>query len=140
VKWAQALRSQPPSERMNAINNRVNQRVRYQTDQQIHGKPDHWQLPPETVTSGVGDCEDYAILKFYLALKAGISIDDLTLVVGRVVSTGEVHAVLVGRTERGWRLYDNMTNYVTDLGGRANMNAVYFVDLTNLWVSRSAVK
>jgi predicted transglutaminase-like cysteine proteinase len=136
IAWAAALRSQAASERLNAINSRVNQRVRYQTDQQIHGRPDHWQPPVETVTRGVGDCEDYAILKFYLALKAGIPLDDLTIVVGRVLSTGEAHAVFVARSERGWRLYDNRTSIVTDLGGRADMNAVYFVDLTDLWIPR----
>jgi len=136
IEWAQGLRAQPPSERLNAINNRVNQRIRYRTDQQIHGKIDHWQAPVETVSRSVGDCEDYAILKFFLALKAGLSFNDLTIVVGRVVSTGEAHAVFVARTERGWRMYDNRTGYVSDLGRRADMNAVYFVDLTDLWLPR----
>jgi predicted transglutaminase-like cysteine proteinase len=134
VAWAEGLRGQTATERLNAINQRVNQRLRYVLDQVADGVPDYWQSPLETVNRGTGDCEDYAILKYYLALHAGISHDDLALVIGRVASTGELHAVLVARAEGGWRLLDNRTNTVIDLGGRADFGAIYFVDVNDVWV------
>src|SRR6185436_11837930 len=63
VAWAEGLRGQPVSERLNAINSRVNQRIRYVIDQISDGVPDYWQTPLETVARGTGDCEDFAILK-----------------------------------------------------------------------------
>ena len=66
--------------------------------------------------------------------RPGLTHDDLALVVGRVVSTGELHAVLVARAEGGWRLLDNRTNTVVDLGGRADFGAIYFVDVNDVWV------
>jgi predicted transglutaminase-like cysteine proteinase len=134
VAWAEGLRGQPVSERINAINQRVNQRLRYVLDIIADGVPDYWQSPLESVTRLTGDCEDYAILKYYLALHAGISQDDLALVIGRIASTGELHAVLVARAESGWRLLDNRTNTVIDLGGRADLGTIYFVDLSDVWV------
>src|SRR5262249_40590657 len=117
IAWAQALRSQPPAERLSAINQRVNQRIRYQIDQVTNGVPDYWQPPGETVASLVGDCEDYAILKYYLALQSGLSDDDLAVVVGTIPS-GEAHSVLVARVAEDWKLLDNRTNMVVDLGAR----------------------
>ena len=134
IAWAQALRGQPASERLNAINARVNQRLRYVIDQIADGVPDYWQTPLETVTRGTGDCEDYAILKYYLALHAGITHQELALVIGRIVSTGELHAVMVAQSERGWRLLDNRVNNVIDLGGRADLGAIFFVDVSSVWV------
>jgi predicted transglutaminase-like cysteine proteinase len=37
------------------------------SDEVQWGVPDHWSAPFETLQSGRGDCEDYAIVK-YLAL------------------------------------------------------------------------
>lgn len=134
IAWAQGLRGQSATERLNAINARVNQRLRYVIDQVADGVPDYWQSPLETVMRGTGDCEDYAILKYYLALQAGIPHEDLAVVVGRIQSTSEVHAVLVARGEGGWRLLDNRINTVLDLGGRADLSAIYFVDVNDIWV------
>lgn len=129
VAWAEALRGYPVSQRLNAINLRVNQRVRYASE-----RVDNWQTPLETVARGAGDCEDFAILKYYLALHAGVTHDDLSLVIGRIISTGELHAVMVARSERAWRLLDNRINNVVDLGGHADLSTIFFVDVNEVWV------
>jgi predicted transglutaminase-like cysteine proteinase len=134
VAWAEGLRGLSASERINAINTRVNQRIRYMTDMEAQGVVDYWQEPLETVTLLHGDCEDYAILKYYLLLHAGFTREQLALVIGRIVSTGELHAVLVAESERGWRLLDSRINQVIDLGGRADLSTIFFVDTNNAWV------
>jgi predicted transglutaminase-like cysteine proteinase len=134
IAWAEGLRGLSLSERINAINTRVNQRIRYMTDMEAQGVVDYWQEPLETVTLGHGDCEDYAILKYYLLLHAGLTRDQLALVIGRIVSTGELHAVLVAQSERGWRLLDSRINQVIDLGGRADLSTIFFVDTQDVWV------
>lgn len=134
VTWAEGLRGLSVSERINAVNLRVNQRIRYMTDMEAQGVADYWQEPLETVTLGHGDCEDYAILKYYLLIHAGVTNDHLALVIGRIISTGEYHAVLVAESERGWRLLDIRINQVIDLGGRADLNSIFFVDTDEYWV------
>jgi predicted transglutaminase-like cysteine proteinase len=133
ISWAQALRGQPPAERLSAINQRVNQRIRYQIDRVTNGVPDYWQTPLETVTGLVGDCEDYAILKYYLALQSGFTDDDLAVVVGTIPS-GEAHSVLIARVGADWKLLDNRTNMVVDLGARVGIASVYFVDGVHVWI------
>jgi predicted transglutaminase-like cysteine proteinase len=134
VTWAEGLRGQSLSERINAVNTRVNQRIRYMTDMEAQGVVDYWQEPLETVTLGHGDCEDYSILKYYLLLHAGLTREQLALVIGRIGSTGELHAVLVAESDRGWRLLDSRINQVIDLGGRADLSTIFFVDTNSVWV------
>ena len=40
----------------------VHENVTYATDQEMHGRSDYWQYPAETLISGMGDCEDQALL------------------------------------------------------------------------------
>lgn len=69
------------------VNKAVNFAIRYQDD-----PADVWQTPNDTMKSGTGDCEDYAILK-YAALKSlGV---DVQIVVGWVPQKKSYHAVAV---------------------------------------------
>ncbi len=63
------------------INRAVDLAISPASDEAQWGVSDHWSAPFETLQSSRGDCEDYAILK-YLALRAaGISEDDVKIVI-----------------------------------------------------------
>jgi predicted transglutaminase-like cysteine proteinase len=91
------------------INRAVNLSIRPMSDWSQYGYADFWASPLQTLRSGAGDCEDYAILK-YTALRAlGIRPDDLRLlIVHDKIALGE-HAVLAVRIEQTWLLLDNRT-------------------------------
>jgi len=79
------------------------------SDQSIHGVPDYWQLPAETLALGTGDCEDYAILLCSLLRAYGVSADQVYVAVGQT-STKEDHAWLVEKYYKGiWRIIDRGT-------------------------------
>jgi predicted transglutaminase-like cysteine proteinase len=98
-------------ERIAYVNVRVNHAVRYQDDMQGHGMSDVWTSPLRTL-AGAGDCEDYAIAKFYLLLASGVSIDRMRIVLVRDNRAGEDHAVLAVKTEAGWSVLDNRWNEI----------------------------
>mgnify|MGYP007100049409 CR=1 FL=1 len=58
-----------------AINTELNHAIRYKPD-----VGDYWQAPSETFRLGTGDCEDYAIAKYYRLLQIGLSPDDMAIV------------------------------------------------------------
>lgn len=72
-----------------------------------YGVEDLWTSPLATLTAGAGDCEDYAIAKLVALREAGMSQDDLRLVILRGISTGEDHAVVAVRVDGHWRILDN---------------------------------
>ena len=60
-----------------------------------------------TFAVGAGDCEDYAIAKFVALQEAGISADDLRIVILRDDLREEDHAVVAARLDGHWLMLDN---------------------------------
>ena len=93
--------------RLGEINRAINLAIRSMSDLAQHGAPDVWSSPLATFASGAGDCEDYAIAKFEALRLAGISPDDLRIVVMRDTIRGEDHAVAAARLDGHWLMLDN---------------------------------
>lgn len=93
--------------RAEMINRGVNQAVRYVSDDQQHGVPDVWSSPLQTLRSGLGDCEDYAIAKYALLLAAGTPESDLKLLLVRDLAVRQDHAVVAVRLDGKWSVLDN---------------------------------
>src|SRR5262249_47977465 len=70
---------------------------------------DFWSPPLATLEKGAGDCEDYAILKYLALREAGISPDDLRLLIVSYPRRGIMHAVLAVHLDEEWLLLDNLT-------------------------------
>jgi len=91
------------------INRAVNLGVRPLSDWAQYGVEDYWSTPLETLNSGAGDCEDYAIVKYVALRESGIGPDDLRLVIVRDIKDQTSHAVLAVRYEEKWLILDNRT-------------------------------
>jgi predicted transglutaminase-like cysteine proteinase len=63
---------------------------------------------------GAGDCEDYAIAKFAALQEAGVSADDLRIVILRDDIRNEDHAVVAVRLDGKWLMLDNHMVMVED--------------------------
>lgn len=93
--------------RLGVINRAVNLAIASVSDMAQHGVDDVWSAPLETLASGKGDCEDYAILKIAILRAAGIGADDLRLLVVRDPASSEGHAVAAARLDGRWLILDN---------------------------------
>jgi len=91
------------------INRAVNLSIRPVSDWAQYGIADYWATPLETLGSGAGDCEDYAIVKYVVLRESGIAADDLRLLVVRDIKNRENHAVLAVRYNGEWLILDNRT-------------------------------
>jgi len=86
-----------------SVNFEVNTSVIPKTDPEIFGVEERWVYP-----DGVGDCEDYALLKRkILNEQVGIPLGALSMTVGRD-SNGGGHAVLTVITDMGDFILDNV--------------------------------
>lgn len=85
-------------------------RFTYRTDAQEYGVSDHWATPVEFMARGAGDCEDYAIAKFFSLKLMGFGDQDLRVVAvfDRVARIG--HAVLTAEVEGTRYVLDNRSN------------------------------
>jgi predicted transglutaminase-like cysteine proteinase len=95
--------------RLGEINRAVNLSIRPASDSTQYGVDDFWSAPLATIEKGAGDCEDYAILKYLALREAGISPDDLRLLIVSYPRRRTIHAVLGVHLEEEWLLLDNLT-------------------------------
>jgi predicted transglutaminase-like cysteine proteinase len=100
-------RSREGRARLGEINRAINLAIHPMSDLAQYGETDVWSSPLVTFTNGAGDCEDYAIAKFVALRQAGISPDDLRIVIMRDTIRGEDHAVAAARLDGHWLTLDN---------------------------------
>jgi predicted transglutaminase-like cysteine proteinase len=95
--------------RVGLINRAADLAIRPVSDERQWGVVDHWSDPFETLLSDRGDCEDYAILKYAALLDAGISRDDVKIVILKNRFPSQDHAAVATRVDGQWLILDNKT-------------------------------
>ena len=93
--------------RLGEINRALNLKVKAMSDLALYGAEDVWSPPLATLEIGAGDCEDYALAKFVALQEAGVSPDDLRIVILRDDIREEDHAVVAARLDGNWLMLDN---------------------------------
>jgi predicted transglutaminase-like cysteine proteinase len=93
--------------RVGVINRAINLAIAPMSDLAQWGVPDRWSAPLETLATGRGDCEDYAIAKYVALLQAGVAADDVRLVIVRDLALAQDHAVVAARLDGIWLMLDN---------------------------------
>jgi len=100
------LKGQDRRRQLEGVNAYVN-RIPYMTDQARYGVVDYWATPREALGRG-GDCEDYAIVKYFSLRKLGWSAEELRVVVLKHEVRNELHAVLVAYLDGTAYVLDNL--------------------------------
>ena len=114
AKFAESFKRAAPLKQLEAVNWYVNGRVQFEDDWRHFGRADVWSSANETLRSGRGDCEDYAIAKMQMLRAAGFPEHDLYLVVLRDLVRRADHAVLVARAAGRMVVLDNGTDELVD--------------------------
>ena len=114
--------------RLGEINRAINLAIRPMSDLAQYGQVDVWSSPLVTFATGAGDCEDYAIAKFVALRLAGVSPDDLRIVVMRDTIHGEDHAVAVARLDDHWLTLDNRRMAMVEDAYVRNYRPLYVID------------
>lgn len=93
-------------QQLQQVNNFVNGAIRPATDQEMFGVPEVWNYP-----SVRGDCEDYVLLKRRFLAEQGWPLSALLITVV-LQPSGDGHAVLTVRTDRGDFVLDNLDGQI----------------------------
>ncbi len=88
------------------VNSKYNAEIVPVTDQELYGVPEFW-----TYANGYGDCEEYVLEKRRALINLGWLSSTLLISVVRQAS-GEGHAVLMVRTDRGDLILDNQESLI----------------------------
>jgi len=114
--------------RLGEINRAVNLKLRPKSDLALYGEDDVWSAPLATFAIGAGDCEDYAIAKFVALQEAGVSPDDLRIVILRDDRREEDHAVVAARLDGNWLMLDNRHMVMVEDQQMRHYRPIFLVD------------
>lgn len=82
ASWTELLeksRTLPAADKLARVNDFFNRHLRFVDDAELWGQSDYWATPMQTLARGAGDCEDFAMAKYFTLLSLGIPVDRLRL-------------------------------------------------------------
>lgn len=120
-----------------AVNTWFNRRIVFRDDAEVWGQADYWASPLELLDKGQGDCEDYAIAKYFSLLALGAPDVRLRLVYVRLQRGAESQAHMVlayyPRPDADPLILDNMVGSVYPASRRPDLTPVFSFNSEGLW-------
>ncbi|MFC4273437.1 hypothetical protein GQF03_06590 [Sneathiella chungangensis] len=118
-------------EQLAQVNRHMNL-FRYILDPVNWGVKDYWEIPKEFFAR-FGDCEDYAIVKYFTLRALGWPAEDMKIVVLQDVNLGVAHAILVVNFKGKKLVLDNQIGQVVDSSRIRHYKPIYSVNENGWW-------
>lgn len=129
-----SIKNATKQKQLNVVNHYLNQLLP-QYDDVIQNKEDYWATPKEFLATGYGDCEDYAIIKYFTLIKLGFNEKNLFITTVNEQYTGGYHMVLTYFKEKNKPplVLDNLSFRILDLKTREDIKADIFTNSTGVY-------
>jgi len=75
----EVFRTGSEQQKLRDINEYFNRKLRFEDDQKLWGQTDYWATPIEALLRGAGDCEDFAIAKYFSLKFVGVPVSKLRI-------------------------------------------------------------
>lgn len=124
-------RGKERTEQLKMINSFFN-KWPYRLDQDAYGASDWWATPQEFLKIS-GDCEDYAIIKYFALRELGFSKDELRIVVVKDRIRGIAHAVLAVFTDGDAYILNNISDAIFTHGKYRHYIPQYSLNEEHRW-------
>ena len=117
--------------------------IKYASDQTVYGTSDYWANPYEFLAKDKGDCEDYAIAKYFSLIKLGIPDEKLRITYVSYQKTNtayeEAHMVLTYYHKVGMEpiVLDNIDKTLQVASKRTDLKPVYSFNTSGLWQAQT---
>ncbi|HRH29216.1 MAG TPA: transglutaminase-like cysteine peptidase [Aquabacterium sp.] len=123
--------------KLKAVNSFFNRHVQYAEDRDVWGQVDHWTTPLELLGRGAGDCEDFAIAKYFSLIAMGMAPAKMRMVYVRAQNGGVVqaHMVLAYYPEPDAEplILDNLITDMRPASRRPDLAPVFSFNAEGLW-------
>jgi len=137
VQLIERLATQEEMQRLKEVNDFFNRRLAFKDDAVVWGVPDYWAAPLESLEKRAGDCEDYAIAKYFSLAATGVPTARLRMVYVRARLQGQslAHMVLAYYPQPGAEplILDNLRPEVLPASQRTDLTPVFSFNTEGLW-------
>lgn len=140
VDWQRLIlreNSDNDGEKLSKVNAFFN-RMEFVDDISLWGKEDYWATPVEFLARRAGDCEDFALAKYFTLVAMGISESQLSLTYVKSLRLNRHHMVLTYYRVPGSEplVLDNLTSEVKKATERTDLLPIYSFNGTSLWLAK----
>ncbi|EJM47396.1 MULTISPECIES: cysteine protease LapG [Pseudomonas] len=137
--WQYLLASQKQLgelEQLNVVNRFFNKQLRYVEDIDLWHEVDYWETPIEALWKGAGDCEDYAIAKYFSLRHLGVASEKLRITYVKALTQNRAHMVLTyySSPEAEPLVLDSLIDAIKPASQRKDLLPVYSFNAEGLWL------
>lgn len=128
-------------DKLRRVNEFFNRRIRFADDSVVWGLADYWATPLEFLGRGAGDCEDYAIAKYFSLVEAGVERSKLRLIYVKAViglpesGVSQAHMVLGYYARPGAEplVLDSLITEIRPASKRPDLKPVFSFNGEGVW-------
>lgn len=140
--WAALLKSPPQGDikdTLNRVNQFFNSRMRFRDDITVWGQQDYWATPIEFLRKGAGDCEDYALAKYFSLREMGVPARQLRIIYVKALQLNQAHMVVAwyATPDATPLILDNLKTAVLPATQRNDLLPVYSFNEQGLWIPQA---
>jgi predicted transglutaminase-like cysteine proteinase len=128
----------PDTEKLKRVNDFFN-RAAFRSDKEHWGEDDYWATPLELLVTDAGDCEDYAIAKFFTLREMGMGPEHLKVTYVKSLNLNQAHMVLAWYSTPTAEplILDNLVQDILPASQRTDLVPVYSFNADGLWLARA---
>lgn len=133
-KLVQRLQRANDTQKLQGVNRFFNN-VRSVTDDEHWQQEDYWATPIELLASNGGDCEDFAIAKYFTLTKLGLPAHKMRLTYVKALAFDQEHMVLsyYNNSLSEPLVLDNLTNHIKPASQRPDLVPVFSFNAQGVW-------
>ena len=135
-------RSRTDRDKLEKVNRFFNERIRFESDREVWGVEDYWATPIEFLARGAGDCEDFAIAKYFTLKATGVDDEKLRITYVKALRYNIHHMVLTyySDPEAEPLVLDNLVDSIDRASKRTDLVPILSFNGSGLWLAKQRGK
>ena len=137
--WQNLLATQKQAselDKLTVVNQFFNKQMRYAEDIDLWHEVDYWATPIQSLIKGAGDCEDYAIAKYFSLRRLGVPSEKLLITYVKALRLNRAHMVLTYYPSPNAipLVLDSLIDVIKPANERPDLLPVYAFNGEGLWL------
>jgi predicted transglutaminase-like cysteine proteinase len=139
VAWEELLKNDgiTDREKLEIINSFFNKKIVFASDMNVYGVEDYWATPVEFLSRGTGDCDDYAIAKYFSLKIMGVAEEKLRIAYVKALQYNMFHMVMLYYNNPGEEplILDSLVDSIKPASERRDLLPIFTFNGAGLWLA-----
>jgi predicted transglutaminase-like cysteine proteinase len=139
ISWEELLKHDGGTDRekLEKVNSFFNKKIVFASDMNVYGVDDYWATPIESLSHGAGDCEDYAIAKYFSLKLMGVAEEKLRIAYVKALQYNIFHMVMIYYSNPGAEplILDSLIDSIKPASERRDLLPIFTFNGAGLWLA-----